>query len=267
MTDLNPTTPSSSRYLWATVGVLGTATVVMGAALVHMQSQREPSVQGEGVPTTSATVAAISAPAAVAAASASASAEPVVAPVVTEAPTPSAVVEPVAVATPKPAPAHAKHAQKAMKTVANYPPSVPAMVPPPPPPGAAIETPLDAPAPSKAPKVVCLHCGTVQSVTPVQREPEQGSGVGALAGAVLGGLVGNQFGGGDGKTAATIAGALGGGWAGNTVEKRMKKDTVYQVDVRMEDGSTRRLEQRNPIAVGTAVTVEGDVIHPQASGN
>jgi outer membrane lipoprotein SlyB len=109
-------------------------------------------------------------------------------------------------------------------------------------------------------------CGTVESVTPIQREAAAGSGVGAVAGAVLGGLLGNQVGGGDGKTIATVIGAIGGGWAGNTVEKRMKKETVYQVEVRMEDGSTRSVEQSSAPAVGSRVTVEGNVISPAPEG-
>jgi outer membrane lipoprotein SlyB len=114
--------------------------------------------------------------------------------------------------------------------------------------------------------VVCAVCGTVESVTPIQREAAAGSGVGAVAGAVLGGLLGNQVGGGDGKTIATVIGVLGGGWAGNTVEKRMKKETVYQVEVRMEDGSTRSVEQSSPAAVGSRVTVEGNVMGPAPEG-
>jgi uncharacterized protein YcfJ len=46
------------------------------------------------------------------------------------------------------------------------------------------------------------------------------SGVGIAAGAVIGGLLGNQVGGGNGRTLATIAGAVGGGYIGNEVEKR-----------------------------------------------
>ena len=38
---------------------------------------------------------------------------------------------------------------------------------------------------------------------------------------------------------ATIAGAVGGGYAGNEVEKRTRSATTYQVRVRMEDGQTR----------------------------
>jgi len=42
-------------------------------------------------------------------------------------------------------------------------------------------------------------------------------GVGTAGGAALGGLLGNQFGGGTGKTIATVAGVLIGGWAGNEI--------------------------------------------------
>lgn len=41
--------------------------------------------------------------------------------------------------------------------------------------------------------------------------------VGTVGGAALGGLLGNQFGGGTGKTIATVAGVLLGGWAGNEI--------------------------------------------------
>lgn len=41
--------------------------------------------------------------------------------------------------------------------------------------------------------------------------------VGTAGGAALGGLLGNQFGGGTGKTIATVAGVLLGGWAGNEI--------------------------------------------------
>jgi outer membrane lipoprotein SlyB len=69
-------------------------------------------------------------------------------------------------------------------------------------------------------------------------------------------------GGGTGKTIATVIGAVGGGYAGNTVEKRMKKETVYHIDLQMEDGSTMRLEHPNPLSVGAHVTVNNGVITP-----
>ena len=46
------------------------------------------------------------------------------------------------------------------------------------------------------------------------------SPLGMGVGAVVGGLVGSRIGGGNGKTLATIAGAVGGGYVGNEVAKR-----------------------------------------------
>ena len=51
---------------------------------------------------------------------------------------------------------------------------------------------------------------------PVARYSPIGIGVGA----VVGGLLGNQVGGGTGKTLATVAGAVGGGYIGNEIAKR-----------------------------------------------
>ncbi len=43
-----------------------------------------------------------------------------------------------------------------------------------------------------------------------------------------------------------MAGAVGGGYAGNEVEKRTRATTSYQVQVRMEDGSLRSFTDPNP---------------------
>lgn len=50
--------------------------------------------------------------------------------------------------------------------------------------------------------------------------PAQPSYVGIGTGAVIGGLIGNQVGGGNGKKLATLAGIIGGGYIGNEVAKR-----------------------------------------------
>lgn len=58
---------------------------------------------------------------------------------------------------------------------------------------------------------------------PVYQQPTASaanSPIGMGIGAVVGGLVGSQIGGGNGKTLATIAGAVGGGYLGNEVAKR-----------------------------------------------
>ncbi|AJE99400.1 glycine zipper 2TM domain-containing protein [Pandoraea apista] len=93
-------------------------------------------------------------------------------------------------------------------------------------------------APSQQKAATCSTCGTVQSVEPI-RTQGSASGLGAVGGAVAGGLLGNQFGAGNGRTAMTVVGALGGGLAGNEVEKRVRSETVYRVYVRMDTGKTR----------------------------
>ncbi|MDB5823787.1 MAG: 17 kDa surface antigen [Herminiimonas sp.] len=55
-----------------------------------------------------------------------------------------------------------------------------------------------------------------QAPAPVARYSPVGIGLGAVAG----GLIGNQVGGGNGRTLATIVGAVGGGYVGNEVAKR-----------------------------------------------
>lgn len=120
-----------------------------------------------------------------------------------------------------------------------------------------------APAPKP---VVCADCGTVEAVTAVQRQGQVNGvavgnttvGLGTVAGGVIGGLLGNQVGGGNGKTAMTVLGAAGGAFAGNKIEQNMKKVTVYQVRVRMNDGSTRNVEVSSSVPVGAKVIVEGN---------
>ena len=57
--------------------------------------------------------------------------------------------------------------------------------------------------------------------------------------------------------AATVLGAVGGGYVGHKVEERTRTHTVYQVAVRMEDGSLRHFQRAEPTAVGTPVVLQG----------
>lgn len=225
---------TGNKFLWGAVGVLGASTLALGATLLYQHNR----------------VAQVEAPLEL---------------VAILSPAPSA--KPDAKTLPAPAsqgPVVAKvmpHPKPVKVPVAKPEAVVPAATS-----TAVAVSPAALPAPAPAPaKVVCAQCGVVEAVTPIQRESANPSGAGAVAGAVLGGLVGNQFGGGDGKALATIAGVLGGGWAGNTVEKRLKKDTVYLVEVRMEDGSLRSIEQATSASVGQRVTVEGNSITPARS--
>lgn len=90
----------------------------------------------------------------------------------------------------------------------------------------------------------CSNCGNVESVREVTTRA-RGSGVGAAGGAVLGGLLGHQVGGGHGQDLATVAGAVGGAVIGNQVEGNMKAVKSYEIRVRMDDGSVRVFHQRS----------------------
>ena len=82
---------------------------------------------------------------------------------------------------------------------------------------------------TKTPKQVC-HDVAVQEQAPV-KDPNRIAGT--AIGAVAGGVIGHQIGGGTGRTLATVAGAAAGGYAGNQVQKNMQeKDTVSRTETR-----------------------------------
>lgn len=108
------------------------------------------------------------------------------------------------------------------------------------------------------PAKVCGNCGVVTSVDLIQEKGE-GSGIGAVAGVIGGGLLGNQFGDGKGRKLATVAGAVGGGFAGHEIEKQIKKTTRYDILVQMESGGYRSFsEETDPsLVAGDKVRIEG----------
>lgn len=229
----NPSGPgaaSSTKALWAVVGVLGTAVLTMGGALVYMQTRP------------AATPTAVATPAAMPRA---------IPPGPDSKPTPlESDGKPLPPLQDSPAP-------PPHKPVAKTVPRNPAPTPRNAPATTAVPAPAVAQTPGPAPaRTICTVCGTVESVNMVERKPA-GSGLGAVAGGVAGAVLGNQIGKGSGRTAATVLGAVGGGVAGNVIERNIKKQTVYQIAVRMEDGSLRTVEKAAPVTVGTRVTVDG----------
>jgi len=143
----------------------------------------------------------------------------------------AATASTAAIAESAPAPVIKKTAKKPSYVASNTMPAPALEVAP------APQDPVEPPPPPPPPP--CLNCGVVESVRAIQQQAPT-SGVGAAAGALLGGVLGHQVGGGAGKTLATIAGAVGGGFAGNAVEKNTHTSTSYEVIVRMEDGSRQR---------------------------
>ncbi|MFP3741471.1 glycine zipper 2TM domain-containing protein [Achromobacter sp. SIMBA_011] len=127
-----------------------------------------------------------------------------------------------------------------------------------------------APAPAPAPAAqACRTCGVVETIRQVQVPVKDNSDhlVGTIAGGVAGGVVGNQFGGGNGKTALTVLGAVGGALAGREVERNIRQQqtvTHYELTVRMNDGSTRQFRSAQPFAFasGDHVRVENNQLLP-----
>lgn len=68
------------------------------------------------------------------------------------------------------------------------------------------------------------HDETVTHQAPVKDEHQL---IGTVAGAVVGGVLGHQIGGGTGRDLATVAGAAGGGYAGNRIQKNLQERNTY----------------------------------------
>ena len=74
-------------------------------------------------------------------------------------------------------------------------------------------------------------------------------GVGMVAGGVLGGVLGHQIGSGRGNTVATIAGAAGGAYVGNEVEKNKNTKTYWSVAHQDGQRQHAHLHLQQPAAV------------------
>jgi outer membrane lipoprotein SlyB len=228
---LTPVTRRGPRALWAAIAVLAVAVIAMGGVLLKQQS---PGSVASGATPAASAVSNLASPL----------------------PAPNDGVPPPLPTTPlsavtAPAPSGPLQSNSPAPTVA----------------GAAPQSAPSAPAsqamaPAAAPPAsLCTVCGHVESVRTVERE-QPTSGVGAVAGGVVGGVVGNQIGHGNGRTAATVLGAVGGGFLGNHIERRTHTLTRYEVTVRMDDGSRRTVETRTPPPVGKDVTLKGQVLRP-----
>jgi uncharacterized protein YcfJ len=83
----------------------------------------------------------------------------------------------------------------------------------------------------RTPRQEC-HDEQVTRKAPVKDEHQA---LGTIAGAVIGGVIGHQIGGGSGRDIATVAGAAGGGYAGNRVQKNLQdRDTVTTTEQKCE---------------------------------
>ena len=89
----------------------------------------------------------------------------------------------------------------------------------------------------------CDQCGRIIRIQSIgQRSNHVGGGT--VLGAIVGGVLGNQVGKGDGRKAATVVGALAGGAIGHNVEKDNRRSrSYYRILVKMDRGRTVSFEQ------------------------
>jgi outer membrane lipoprotein SlyB len=108
----------------------------------------------------------------------------------------------------------------------------------------------------------CANCGVIESTRVVSAKGDGGA-VGIVGGAVVGGLLGNQVGGGRGKDLATVAGAVGGAYAGNEIEKHVNSSKSYETTVLLEDGKRRVFNNATPTQwqAGDRVKIIDGAIH------
>ncbi len=106
---------------------------------------------------------------------------------------------------------------------------------------------------------VCSTCGVIDGYSAVQVKG-QNNGIGAVAGGLGGALVGSKIAGRSNHTLGGVIGAVGGGLLGNAIESHERTTTVYDVRVRMADGSVRTVRQASVPNVGTRVNVEGNTV-------
>jgi uncharacterized protein YcfJ len=111
------------------------------------------------------------------------------------------------------------------------------------------------------PVAACPECGSVESVKVEERKGKAGAG-GMILGGVGGAILGHQVGGGTGKDIATVAGAVGGAYAGKKIEEKMKAHKVWVVNVVQADGTRRAYEfDKDPgFKAGERVRPTGDTL-------
>lgn len=106
---------------------------------------------------------------------------------------------------------------------------------------------------------VTARYGRVERIDIVTVEGDKKLGVGTVIGAVAGGIIGHQVGGGTGKVVATAAGAVAGGVIGNKVENRNQGQAGQHVLVKLDTGGSVGITQPSNanLRVGDRVRVDG----------
>ncbi len=81
----------------------------------------------------------------------------------------------------------------------------------------------------------CRDCGRITAIN-VSEKRGDSNALGVVAGGAAGALLGHQVGGGRGKDLATVAGAVGGAYAGKKIQEKINATKVWSVDVQYDNG-------------------------------
>lgn len=110
--------------------------------------------------------------------------------------------------------------------------------------------------------VKCTTCGKVEAIT-AREVTGDSKGIGAVGGAVAGGLIGNKVSeDSDKRGVVTAVGAIGGALLGNVIEKKARTQQVWDVLVKLNTGKTETVTvtEEPTLKVGDKVKVaEGKV--------
>ena len=80
-------------------------------------------------------------------------------------------------------------------------------------------------------KVLFGKIASVRNITQEELIRDKNNGWNTFGGAIIGGIIGNQFGGGSGKDVATILGAIIGASIANNRHEQIKKVTIHLVEL------------------------------------
>ncbi len=147
-----------------------------------------------------------------------------------------------AASTPEPVrkPVHKAVKHHVVAQASEPAPAAAQYAPPPPPPAAQPPQPqVVAEARAPAPAGVL---GVVESVREIKTPAKESNGVGPIAGGIVGALLGNQFGHGNGRSVMTVAGAAAGALGGRAIEEQARATKHWEVTVRLDDGTLRTLK-------------------------
>jgi outer membrane lipoprotein SlyB len=105
--------------------------------------------------------------------------------------------------------------------------------------------------------------GRIEAIEVTKIPGSDDLGMGSVIGGVIGGLLANQFGGGNGKILATAAGVGGGAIVGNQVEQYNRLHETYRIRVQLDNGDMQTVSQDNDsdLSVGNRVHIDNGHVY------